>query len=364
MVKDKIKPFAVDPLAGKPQEIVEQWLKQLQLRGIANIDPPFLEKGTRDALMDAINANQDKFRKIGLDAYVVAAPERASSRQIRELIKLIPKDRPKEKAKLQGLIAASDRHNTMMEWLLGIHQMADMNPHIEGLQQYVSGTRAMENAAISWSTMADGRLRQVQKLGKEQANAVFDLMYDLDGMIYLSEQVVPVKADPLEYLTFSPDGKNDPVKIDNFLTKLTNEQPWQSGGLTFKGIRVSPSTVVVVSQETRQDGEPVARFTVRAHPQKADAVNIEESFVDRKQQRRGAGSGVYDKIASVAQVNKLSLLPTGKDSLTKDGIAFWSDRLKNEAKFKKPFVKEDMPRRPPFASWAMAGDDSRCAGRA
>lgn len=182
---NSVKPYSLDPRQGKPHEIVERWLLDLQLRTQDGTAQPFLEQGTRDALITSINKNRRRFQKIGLDEYVVASPERASSRQIRELIKIMPKDKVEETNRLRGLIAAADRHSTAMDWLLGIHQMQDLNPHIEGLRDYTSLTRAMENASLSWSSLADGRIREAQKLGKEQLNNMWAMMFDLDQMVYI-----------------------------------------------------------------------------------------------------------------------------------------------------------------------------------
>ncbi len=187
-IKNKEKPLALDPNLGRPNFVVESWLTKLQQRGKVVEEEPFLSEATRRALMDSINRNQAAMAAIGLDQYVVAFPERSSTYRVRQLLKIFPKDAHADRAKMKGLLATADRHNTMMEWLLGIHQMADMNPHIAGLTAYKSLNRAMENTALSWSSLADKRIRDVQKLGKAQSDALWRVLFDLDQMVYLDRK--------------------------------------------------------------------------------------------------------------------------------------------------------------------------------
>lgn len=187
-ISKKISPYNLDPLHGEPNTVVDNWLDRLQLRGLANDEPSFLDQGAKDALLKSIRANQAALKKIGINEYVVAAPQRASTYQVRKLLELLPKDQIAARHKLEGLLANVDKHNTAMEWLLGIHQMAEMNPHITGLKQYASLTRTMENSALSWATLADKRIREAQKLGKTQLNGLWGLMFDLDSMVYLDQK--------------------------------------------------------------------------------------------------------------------------------------------------------------------------------
>jgi hypothetical protein len=183
-----ISPFAFDTKQGAPVEAVQKWLEQLELRGLTNADPPFLDQKTRDVLIDSINKNQARFKALGIDQYVVAQPEKASTFQVRELLKILPREHGEGRKRLEALLAMADKHSTMLEWLTGIHQLADLNPHIQGLQVYKSATRAMENRAMGWATLADERIREAQKLGKAQMDGLWGLMFDLDNMVYLDQK--------------------------------------------------------------------------------------------------------------------------------------------------------------------------------
>ena len=183
-----VGPLSLDPNAGSAKAVVDQWLTQLSLRGLDNVNPPFLEQATRDVLIASINKNQKALEKNGVTRDTVMAPERASTYQVRQLLKLLPAGHTKARAKLQGLLATADRHNTVLEWSLGVHQLSDLNPHIEELKVYVSAQRAMENRALSWASIADKRLREAQKLGKTQLDGLWGLIFDLDNMVYLDQK--------------------------------------------------------------------------------------------------------------------------------------------------------------------------------
>jgi len=132
---------------------------------------------------------------------VTETPQRASTVQVRKLLEYVPKEAVDDRKKLEGLLASADRHNTVLEWLLGIHQLADLNGHIEPLRRYVSLTRAMEDDALSWATMADERLRQAQALPKDQQRSIWGLMNDLDQMIYLDSKKLKDKTQKARWPT-------------------------------------------------------------------------------------------------------------------------------------------------------------------
>jgi hypothetical protein len=180
-------PYSSDPKKGRAAEEVQNWIDRLANRGRGgNAEEPFLSEPTRNAVLASIAKNQEGLKGWNLE-YVTATPERASTVQVRKLLEYVPKDAADDRKKLEGLLAVADRHNTVLEWLLGIHQLADLNGHIEPLRRYVSLTRAMEDDALSWATMADERLRQAQALPKLQQQAIWKLMNDLDQMVYLDQ---------------------------------------------------------------------------------------------------------------------------------------------------------------------------------
>lgn len=187
-IKNKEAPYRNDLNLGRPEFIVQEWLEKLMQRGKVNQEEPFLSEPTRRALVDSIRRNVNNAKALGLEEDVAQFPERASTFRVKQLMKLLPKDAHTDRAKLKGLLAVADRHNTLMEWVLGIHQMADLNPHIAGLQAYKSLNRAMENTALSWASLADSRVREVNALGKAQANNLFKLLFELDQMTYLTKE--------------------------------------------------------------------------------------------------------------------------------------------------------------------------------
>jgi len=185
-IKNKEAPYRNDLNLGRPEFIVQEWLEKLMQRGKVTQEEPFLSEPTRRALNDSIARNVKNAKTLGLDESVTMFPERASTFRVKQLLKIFPKDAHADRAKIKGLLAVADRHNTMMEWILGIHQMADLNPHIAGLQAYKSLNRAMENTALSWASLADSRVREVHALGKAQSDALFKLLFELDQMTYLT----------------------------------------------------------------------------------------------------------------------------------------------------------------------------------
>lgn len=194
-------PYDLDTSKGKAATEVQQWIEKLAARGRnGNLEDPFLSQATRDALQESIKKNADALKGWNLE-YVTETPQRASTVQVRKLLDYLPPEAVEDRKKLEGLLASADRHNTVLEWLLGIHQLADLNGHIEPLQRYVSLTRAMEDDALSWATMADERLKQAQKLPKTQQRAMWALMDDLDKLVYLDQKKLKDKTQKARWPT-------------------------------------------------------------------------------------------------------------------------------------------------------------------
>lgn len=177
--------FGLDPRQGRPHQLIEGWVRELNERSaIAATPHHFLTEATRQAALESIERSQNALDRMNLRA-VIASPERASTVQVRELLKHIPADAREDTQALECLLALNDRHSTLMEWFLGVHQIADLNPHITGLRDYVSLTRAMEGEAQSWAGIADERLREMQQLPSEQLRRLWDFMIDLDRLGFL-----------------------------------------------------------------------------------------------------------------------------------------------------------------------------------
>jgi hypothetical protein len=178
--------FAVDPSKGKAHAVVEDWVRRMTERGLGTLlgEEHFLSEGSRKAITKSIADNYEALRDFNL-AYTMATPQRASTFQLRKLLEFIPKEQVEDVNKIKALLATSDTFTSVLEWMLGIHQLAEINPHITGLQDYVTLNRAMENDAVSWASMADKRLRQVQQLPRPQQESLWKLMNDLDSLVYL-----------------------------------------------------------------------------------------------------------------------------------------------------------------------------------
>jgi hypothetical protein len=204
-----------DPREGRAHEVVEDWVQRLQARGIEDLGQEgFLTDSTVAALRRSIEENAGALEGWNMH-YVTSFPQRASTTQVRKLLEHLPKDAVEDRKKLEGLLAMGDRHNTVLEWTLGLHQLQDLNPHIVGLRDYLSLTRAMENDAVSWATLADERLRAVQQLNRESRQGLWNLLYDLDQMVYLDpvalakKQVLPRWPNAQELLTLVRKHKLD-----------------------------------------------------------------------------------------------------------------------------------------------------------
>jgi hypothetical protein len=83
--------------------------------------------------------------------------------------------------------AELDRYNKVIKWGFSILQLAKQNPHISGLLRYVEFLRNWHNTKMDIISRADLRVKQWTALGKQQADAVGKLLFDIDAMVYLKE---------------------------------------------------------------------------------------------------------------------------------------------------------------------------------
>jgi len=149
--------------------------------------PPFAE----DAVIQArVETTADNQRHMGPE-------EKAEERQpetvvARETIDKIFNGRPPKE--VQEAAAYADKFNKIYKYALGIHHVAQRNPHIAPLQAYV------ETLAVAGLTKQQVMARALEvekawnKLGERQADAVAALIDDVTNYVYLSPDEVKNKV--------------------------------------------------------------------------------------------------------------------------------------------------------------------------
>lgn len=76
------------------------------------------------------------------------------------------------------LTGEGDTFNKFMDLGFNILQIAEQNPHIHGLQQYVANLRAWKNEVNNNLAIAEGRLNEWKELGKEENEKLGRILYD------------------------------------------------------------------------------------------------------------------------------------------------------------------------------------------
>lgn len=114
-----------------------------------------------------------------------AEPEQVETSQVRKVINSIYLGRPPAEA--QQLLAQVDKFNVVYKYGIGVHQLAKVNSHIQGLATYVE-TLALAN----WNKQnimdeALTVLKSWANLRGKQGDAVSALIDDVTNMVYLSE---------------------------------------------------------------------------------------------------------------------------------------------------------------------------------
>lgn len=98
---------------------------------------------------------------------------------------------PKE---VQETLAYADKFNKIYKWMLGIHQVAQRNKHIVPLQEYTETIAVAQLTKQQVMIRAQGVLKQWNKLGARQADAVAGLIDDVQNMVYLTPDEVKRKV--------------------------------------------------------------------------------------------------------------------------------------------------------------------------
>lgn len=82
--------------------------------------------------------------------------------------------------------AAIDKFNWWINKTWGLLQIADKNPHIQGLRNFVEAIRNFHISKMALVSRADGRLRDWRKLGKSMGGSLSNFLFDVDSMSYLA----------------------------------------------------------------------------------------------------------------------------------------------------------------------------------
>lgn len=95
---------------------------------------------------------------------------------------------------LAGQIKIMDRMNAFWKWTLTIKQLAQKNPHIAGLKDYVNNNELMGQITMRWTRRAEETARKWEGIGAKQREAVSKMMFDLTEMRYRSSAEVQSKV--------------------------------------------------------------------------------------------------------------------------------------------------------------------------
>jgi hypothetical protein len=98
---------------------------------------------------------------------------------------------PKE---IQETLAYADKFNKIYKWMLGIHQVAQRNTHILPLQEYTETISVAQLVKQQIMIRAQGVLKNWNKLGQKQGDAVAALIDDVQNLVYLTPDEVKKKV--------------------------------------------------------------------------------------------------------------------------------------------------------------------------
>ncbi|MBW2561784.1 MAG: PLxRFG domain-containing protein, partial [Deltaproteobacteria bacterium] len=161
------------------KEYVE-WIESLKQNNAST--GPVVESGVVEAHNASLAAVEDQ-RNVGPTEDLQVAPQDASLAVTKVLDKMLLT--PAQRRKISALL---DHHNFIVKWGWTILQLAQKNRHVQPLQDYVDLGDQWYNLRMKWISRTDGRLREIRKAGKNQGAILWEFMFELDSMSYLSKQ--------------------------------------------------------------------------------------------------------------------------------------------------------------------------------
>lgn len=121
-----------------------------------------------------------------------AVPVQPETLVAREGIDKVFNGRPPKEVKVAA--AYADKFNKIYKWMLGIHQVAQRNPHIAPLQEYTETIAVAQLTKQQIMIRAQEVLKAWNRLGGLQADAVAAFIDDVQNMVYLTPDEVKNKV--------------------------------------------------------------------------------------------------------------------------------------------------------------------------
>lgn len=109
-----------------------------------------------------------------------------------------------------------DKYNWWVNLTWTIQQMAKKNRHIKPLVSYNEEQSAMANTKMQWIARAEQRVRQWQGLYKGQADALANLLFDVNEMTYLKKKEKPRQPTTEELAALVDKHKLDTEAIEMY----------------------------------------------------------------------------------------------------------------------------------------------------
>lgn len=98
---------------------------------------------------------------------------------------------------LAGQVKIMDRMNSFWKWGLTIKQLAQKNPHIAGLRDYVNHEDLMGQIMMRWVRRAEETARPWERLGAKQREAISKALFDFTEQKYRTAAEVAGKVNRL-----------------------------------------------------------------------------------------------------------------------------------------------------------------------
>lgn len=162
----------------EPHKAMSDWLNSFHTDA-----PPFAQDAVTVAQVQTQAENQPKMGPE--EKAVERQPETIGARE--GIDKLFVGRPPRE---VQEAAAYADKFNKIYKWMLGIHQVAQRNAHIQPLQEYTETIAVAQLTKQQIMIRAQEVLKAWNRLGGRQADAVAALIDDVQNMVYLTPDEV------------------------------------------------------------------------------------------------------------------------------------------------------------------------------
>ena len=169
-------------LSYEPAKAMNDWLNSFHIES-----EPFAEGITK---VNEVKTQVENQRHTGPEETAVERqPETVG---VREVVGQVFQERPPKE--VQEAVSYADKFNKIYKWMLGIHQVAQRNGHIQPLQEYTETIAVAQLTKQAIMTRAQEVLKGWNRLGGKQADAVAALLDAVANMEYRTPDEVKNKV--------------------------------------------------------------------------------------------------------------------------------------------------------------------------